>query len=121
MSCTPPPSIDQTTIADIGASSHYLRPNDPHFKSGINKPPITVGLPNGNLLQSTTQEACQLSLPQLPEQARYAHIIPGITHISLVSIGKLCDAGCEATFDEAEVKIIKKKDNLKQRTTRRSH
>ena len=26
---------------------------------------------------------------------------------SLISIGKLCDAGCEATFDKAEVKIIK--------------
>ena len=106
MSRTPPQIISTTAIADTGASSHYLRPNDPHDKNGTTKPPITVGLPNGDLLQSTTQ-ACQLSLPQLPDKAREAHIIPGLTHSSLVSIGKLCDEGCEATFNKKEVHIIK--------------
>jgi hypothetical protein len=87
--------------------SHYIRPNDPHFSTtGINKSPITVALQNGNLLQSIMQ-ACQLSRSQLPEQAREAHIIPGLTHSSLDSIGKLCDAGCEATFNKTEVQIIK--------------
>ena len=105
MSCTLPPPTDQSAIADTGASSHYLRPNDPHFKAGINKPPITVGLPNGDLLQSITQAV------QLPKQDRYAHIIPGLTHSSLVSIGKPCDAGYEATFKKDE-QDIRSKTNI---------
>jgi hypothetical protein len=63
------------------------------------------------MLQSTTA-ACQLSLPQLPITAREAHILPGLTHSSLVSIGKLCDAGCEAKFDNQEVVITKNNINL---------
>ena len=98
----------QTAIANTRASSRCIRPNDQHFKTGI-KPPMTFGLLHGNLHQSTIQ-ACQLSLSQLPEQA-CAHVIPGLTHSSLVSIGKRCNAWCEAIFDKAEVKIIK--DNKK--------
>jgi hypothetical protein len=98
------PLNNTTAIADTGASSHYLRPQDPHNTTGANKTPITVRLPNGTMLQSTT-EACQLALSQLPEQAREAHIMPGLTHSSLLSIGKLCDAGCKAIFTEHEVKI----------------
>jgi hypothetical protein len=63
------------------------------------------------MLQSTTA-ACQLSLPQLPITAREAHILPGLAHSSLVSIGKLCDAGCEAKFDNQEVVITKNNINL---------
>jgi hypothetical protein len=79
-----PPLNNTTAIADTGASSHYLRPQDPHNTTGANKIPITVRLPNGTMLQSTN-EACQLALSQLPEQAREAHIIPGLTHSSLYS------------------------------------
>ena len=66
--------------------------------------PITVSLPNGDCLRSTT-DACSLALPQLPAEARDAHILPGLTHSSLVSIGKLCDAGCTATFDANQVVV----------------
>jgi hypothetical protein len=95
----PPLTNTTTAIADTGASSsHYIRPNDPHITNGAYKQVIIVSLPNGNMLHSTTQ-ACQLAFPQLPVQAWEAHIIPGLTHSSLVSIVKLCDAGCEAHFN----------------------
>ena len=95
-----------TGIADTGASGHYIRPTDPHHTNGAIKAPILVGLPNGDCLQSTNKE-CTLALMQLPTTARTAHIIPGLTHSSLISIGTLCDAGCTATFDSTHVKITK--------------
>jgi hypothetical protein len=95
-----------TAIADTGASGHYIRPQDPHNSIGNTQATITVGLPNGNTLQSSTNN-CTLSFPQLPIEARQAHLIPGLTHSSLVSIGVLCDSGCEATFDDKQVIITK--------------
>jgi hypothetical protein len=62
-------------------------------------------LPNGSILTSTN-EACQLDIQQLPDAARNAHVIHGLTHSSLLSIGKLCDAGCVAKFDANHVNII---------------
>ena len=100
-----------TAIADTGASGHYIRSNDPHIKTNGTKIPILVGLPNGAVLQSTNT-TCQLALPQLPTTAREAHIIPGLTHSSLVSIGQLCDAGCQATFDKHKVTITKEQTTL---------
>jgi hypothetical protein len=51
----------------------------------------------------------ELVIPQLPQDARRTHLLPGLTHSSLVSIGKLCDEGCEATFDKNKVVVSKDK------------
>jgi hypothetical protein len=94
-------------IADTGASGHYIRPHDPHTSNGTTQEIITVGLPNGATLQSSITN-CALDIPQLPHKARKAHLIPGLTHSSLVSIGTLCDAGCKAsTFDRNTVVVTK--------------
>ena len=106
-----PTNSPSTAIADTGASSHYIRPNDPHVKTNIPQQPITVGLPNGAQLTSTN-DGCHLAIPQLPSNAREAHIIPGLTHSSLISIGKLCDSGCIATFNQRDVKITKNNELL---------
>jgi hypothetical protein len=91
-------------IADTGARGDYIRPQDPHQSNGTTQDQIIVGLPNGATLQSSLDQ-CTLDIPQLPNDARKAHIIPGLTHSSLVSIGTLCDAGCKATFDSTTVVI----------------
>jgi hypothetical protein len=96
-------------IADTGASGHYIRPQDPHMSNGTTQDRITVGLPNGATLQSSPNN-CILDTPQLPEDARKAHLILGLTHSSLVSIGTLCDAGCKATFDRNNVVITNNDD-----------
>ena len=46
-------------------------------------------------MQSTHDGA--LDIPGLPPSARYAHVIPGIKY-SLLSIVRLCNAGCEIVF-----------------------
>ena len=48
-----------------------------------------------------------LSRPDLPLQARRAHIFPWITK-ALLSIGKLCEHGCEDTFNDKYVHIKNK-------------
>lgn len=113
--CHTPTTRNITAIADTGASGHYLRTTDPYDTDGTTKSPILVGLPNGASLRSTNK-TCNLALPQLPKPARDAHILPGLTHSSLISIGKLCDAGCTANFDAHKVVIRKENNTLLQGT-----
>ena len=99
------PTIYPTTaIVDTSATAHYLRPPDPHKIIAGTTTPIIVGLPNGKQLKSTNV-ACEFNLPQVPTQGRQAHILPGLMHSSLLTIGQLCDAGCQATFDQKLVII----------------
>ena len=101
---TPPQNNIKMGIADTGASGHYLKPGDPVHISGQRNHTITVGLPNGAHLQSTNED-CALALPQLPLAAQRAHIIPGLSHHSLISIGTMCDSDCTAVFNKHEVNI----------------
>jgi hypothetical protein len=109
--CQTPPTSTITGITDTGASGHYIRPHNPHNTDSTTKLPTIVGLPNGMCLQSTTTN-CTLALPQLPEAALDAHILPGLTHSSLISIGKLCNAGCTAIFNAQTVTINKNNTTL---------
>jgi hypothetical protein len=93
--CHTPSTRITTTIADTGASGHYLCTKDPYQTDGTTKSPIIVSLPNGASLQSTNKtcnlalpqlpqdahpnKTCNLALPQLPQDARDAHILPGLT------------------------------------------
>ena len=52
----------------------------------------------------STHEA-ELDLPHLPLAARLVHIVPALTTASLLSMGQLCDAGCQVTFDATTVKV----------------
>ena len=70
-----------------------------------------MGLPNGQQLKPTNV-ACELNLPQVPAQGRQAHLLPGLTHSSLVYIGQLCDAGFQATFDQTYVNITNNGDTI---------
>ena len=52
-----------------------------------------------------THEGKLLQLYQLPEKARWTHKIPGLRSHSLVSVVKLCNAGCEVNFTKIGCKI----------------
>ena len=49
----------------------------------------------------------ELNFPDLPMDARLAHIFPSLASGSLLSIGQLADHGCEAHFTETHVYITK--------------
>ena len=99
------PTLHPTTsIADTCNTSHYICPSDTHKIIAGTTTPIIVGLPNVQQLTSTNFD-CELNLPQVPTQGRQAHLLPGLTHRSLLSISQLFDAGCQETFDQKSVII----------------
>jgi hypothetical protein len=60
-------------------------------------------LPNGQTIAST--HTCELQLPGLPPAARKAHLFPALAGHSLLSIGQLCDQGCDVTFSPTSVAV----------------
>jgi hypothetical protein len=65
-------------------------------------------MPNGTTIQSS--HTCNLLLTGFPLKARQAHIIPGLVHNSLISVGQLCDNGCSVTFAHDQVTVTKNKE-----------
>ena len=51
-----------------------------------------------NIMKST--HTYSLNIPWLPTAATEAHIVPGLVHVSLISIKKLIDAGCQVNCNE---------------------
>ena len=95
----------ETAYADSGCTSHFLKSTS-HC---INKQPtsngIRVKLPDGTIIQST--HTALLDLPELPIEARRAHVFPNLNNSALISISQFCDQGFEASFTQQEVQIKK--------------
>ncbi|KAL7533212.1 hypothetical protein ACHAWF_004382, partial [Thalassiosira exigua] len=72
--------------------------------------PLTIHLPNGDTIQST--HTCLLKRPDLPRAVRVAHIVPGLSHSSLVSVKVLCDAGCEVTYEGDKCNVTYKNKQI---------
>jgi hypothetical protein len=67
-------------------------------------------MPNGTTIQLS--HTCSLLLTELPPQAWRAHILPGLVHNSLFSVGQLCDNECSVTFTQDQVTISRKGKNV---------
>lgn len=71
----------------------------------------TVNFPNGKTSKAT--QAGHLALvhkasdAQLSPAATQVVILPGLTSASLISVGQLCDDGCEVRFNKDHATIIK--------------
>ena len=48
---------------------------------------------------------CKLDIPLLPQAARFGHILPSLAQHSLISVVKLCNAGCEVQFRNISCKV----------------
>ena len=88
--------IKNWAILDSGATSHFLVADAPAHDVTKATTPITVQLPNGERINST--HTCNLPIPELPASARIAHVMPGLASHSLLSVVKLCNAGCDVAF-----------------------
>jgi DNA helicase IV len=71
-------------------------------------------MPNGTPIQSS--HTCNLLLTDLPPQARQAHILPGLVHNSLISVGQLCDSECSVTFTQDQVTVSKNEKHVMYRS-----
>ena len=94
----------QLAAVDSGCSAHTIR-QDAHVAS---KTPLTVpkicGTPTGHTMSSNMSAI--LDIPNMPQQAKLAHIYPNLRYRSLISVGQLCDAGYEVTFDKNTVSVV---------------
>ena len=88
-------------LVDSGATSHYVTESAPVYNKCATTP-IHVGLPDGSSLQATRK--AKLPFANLPEAAQDAYIVDNMQK-NLISIGKLCNAGCTAIFTKNDVKI----------------
>jgi hypothetical protein len=74
---------------------------------------LTVRLPNGTTMEST--HTASLYIPELNRSALIAHIFPGMTNQSLLSVGQFCNESYSTTFridavticNSQEVQILK--------------
>ena len=98
-----PPII---TIADSGSSGHYLRA-DCKLKSNIEHDIQQVKIPDGTIM--TSRRSVELEIPGVSSKTKTAHVFDSIASTSLLSIGKLCDDGCIATFTKEDLKITNNK------------
>jgi hypothetical protein len=95
---------------DTGSTGHYF-PDDIIAVSSRAildiKPslelPIQVSLPDESIIRLT--HTCRINIPALPPDATTGHLFPNMGPVALLSIGKLCDAGCEAHFQASECQI----------------
>ena len=95
----------ELAISDSGATGHFLVAGAPAVNIVPAAKPINILLPNGKRIRST--HTCNLDIPWLPAHMTEAHIVPGLSHSSLVSTRKFCDAGCKVVFDQHECRVYK--------------
>jgi hypothetical protein len=94
---------NDTAIIDSGCTSIFLSATAPWNNKQEAHVPLSVNMPNRTTIQSS--HTCDLLLADLQPQARKAHILPGLVHSSLISVGKLCDNGCNVTFTQEQVTV----------------
>jgi hypothetical protein len=98
-------TTNDTAILDSGCTSIFLSAAAPCSDKQAAHVLLNVNMPNGTTIQSS--HTCNLLLTDLPPQVRQAHILPGLVHNSLISVGQLCDNGCSVTFTQDQLTVSK--------------
>lgn len=101
--CVNQENVEQWAIVDSGATSNFLMISSPTKNRRPATKPINVTLPNGESIK--TSDECDLDIETLPNRARTAYIVPGLNSHSLISVVKLCNAGCEVIFTKIGCKV----------------
>ena len=89
--------MDDLAVADTGTTGHYLTLDLPCSNKQKDVHLLPIQMPNGEVIKST--QTALLAHPDLPLQARQAHLFPGLTK-ALLSIGTLYEHGCESIFND---------------------
>jgi hypothetical protein len=97
-------TTDDTAILDSVYKSNLLSATAPCTSKQAAHIPISVNMPNGQSIRSS--HTCDLLLTELPPQARKAHVLTYLVHTSLISVGQLCDNGCNITFNKDTVSVM---------------
>ena len=106
---SPPISKPPVVIAkgDSAASHNYWREEDKHCLTNITRAkPCDIILPNAMAIKPSHSGQLPLSTA-LSNQAKDATIIPKLKSSSLISLGQLCDDGCNVELDKLNLKVYK--------------
>ena len=95
---------DDEALADSGCTDHFMKAGAPVDQKIPAKNPIQIKMPNGAYEKST--HTCVLRIPGLPEKLREGHVVPGLSHSSLLSIKKLTRGGCIVIFRDEICEIF---------------
>ena len=87
--------VQRQATLDSGATSTFMRPQDGAVPTG-EKSTKRVGMPDGRAIQASAKAL--LPWHKLRRDARQCDILPGLQDNSLVSVGKLADAGYYTLF-----------------------
>ena len=96
---------DEFGIIDSGATDNYITPRAPTTERNSNHNPVNVTIPNGGTMISAA--TANIPHPTLPTPAKSGYIIPGLNK-TLISVPKLCAAGCQVTFNDASCTVTHK-------------
>jgi hypothetical protein len=102
LNCTPT-HLSKTAVLDSGCMGHFLVANAHCLDKATNLQPLQVNLPNGQVIASI--HTATIDLPSLSTAARQAHILTGLAQYSLLSVGQICDSGCEICFTTTVVTV----------------
>lgn len=91
------------SIADSGATSHFVTINAPIVNKKVAKQPLAITTAGGAVLYSS--HTGELDLPYLPVAARRCHVVPSLRDFSLLSVGQFCDANCDVIFSKGKITV----------------
>ncbi len=93
-------------ITDARVTSHFVLLDASLINTKRAVRPLIIHLPDSTIIKST--HICILVRPDLVRVARVAHIVPGLSHRSLMLIKILCNAGCTVTYKGDRCKVMYK-------------
>jgi hypothetical protein len=97
--------MNETAILDSGCTIIFLSATAPCMNTRAAHVPLHVKMANGTAIQSSHTSGLLLSAFNL--EARRAHILTGLVHNYLISVGQLCDSGCDIIFTQDKVEVNK--------------
>jgi len=85
------------------AAWHIFLPTTPVCNKWPTTEPLSIHTPSGAVIHSTHK--ANLNCPNLPLAACHGHIVPQLATQLLLSIGQLCNAGCDVQFTATTINI----------------
>ena len=80
------PKLNQA-IGDTGTTGNFVLPGSPVDDIKEAENPNEIEMTNESISKIT--HTCYLRIPELPKELREAHIVPDLSHSSLISIKKM--------------------------------
>ena len=91
-------------IFDSSSTGNFLIEDEPVVNKWVALNLVSVTLSNGKTIAST--HTCNLDIPWLPNEITEAHIVPGLSHSSLISTRTFCDTRFKVQFSKQECKVF---------------